>query len=221
MPATAAGTAPMRIWSRWGNRTDPERSPPRQPLDGETRLPTARLRFSRSRAAKDRGPFHDARDPPTHQDRRELANASRSARPLRRRLAMNRRFSLRRRRAVALALSACVLTVAAPTAVAQTTNQDLRSRTRAMPALAAEPRPAIRTCARRMPAMPRSRYSKRRSRRPGIATCARRMCGTPPAGSRRARCRLPRRLRSNAARWSQSKRAAARRSRSCSRPARC
>ena len=40
---------------------------------------------------------------------------------------MNRRFSLRRRRAVALALSACVLTVAAPTAVAQTTNQDLRS----------------------------------------------------------------------------------------------
>ncbi len=40
---------------------------------------------------------------------------------------MNRRFSLRRRRAVALALSACVLTVAAPTAVAQTNNQDLRS----------------------------------------------------------------------------------------------
>jgi hypothetical protein len=33
---------------------------------------------------------------------------------------MNRRFSLRRRRAVALALSACVLTVAAPTAVAAT-----------------------------------------------------------------------------------------------------
>ena len=40
---------------------------------------------------------------------------------------MTRRFSLRRRQALALALSACVLTVAAPTAVAQTTNQDLRS----------------------------------------------------------------------------------------------
>ena len=52
---------------------------------------------------------------------------------------MNRRFSLRRRRAVALALSACVLTVAAPTAVAQTTNQDLRSPDARDAALAAEP----------------------------------------------------------------------------------
>ncbi len=52
---------------------------------------------------------------------------------------MNRRISLRRRRAVALALSACVLTVAAPTAVAQTTNQDLRSADARDAALAAEP----------------------------------------------------------------------------------
>ena len=52
---------------------------------------------------------------------------------------MSRRFSLRRRRAVALALSACVLTVAAPTAVAQTTNQDLRSPDARDAALAAEP----------------------------------------------------------------------------------
>ncbi len=51
---------------------------------------------------------------------------------------MNRKFSLRRRRAVALALSACVLTVAAPTAVAQTTNQDLRSPDARDAALAAE-----------------------------------------------------------------------------------
>jgi hypothetical protein len=52
---------------------------------------------------------------------------------------MNRRFSLRPRRAVALAVSACVLTVAAPTAVAQTTNQDLRSPDARDAALAAEP----------------------------------------------------------------------------------
>ena len=51
---------------------------------------------------------------------------------------MNRTFSLRRRRGVALALSACVLTVAAPTAVAQTTNQDLRSPDARDAALAAE-----------------------------------------------------------------------------------
>jgi hypothetical protein len=52
---------------------------------------------------------------------------------------MNQRFSLRPRRAVALALSACVLTVAAPTAVAQTTNQDLRSPDARDAAPAAEP----------------------------------------------------------------------------------
>ena len=52
---------------------------------------------------------------------------------------MNRRFSLRPRRAVALAVTACVLTVAAPTAVAQTTNQDLRSPDARDAALAAEP----------------------------------------------------------------------------------
>ena len=52
---------------------------------------------------------------------------------------MTRRFSLRRREAVALALSACVLTVAAPTAIAQTTNQDLRSPDVRDAALAAEP----------------------------------------------------------------------------------
>ena len=52
---------------------------------------------------------------------------------------MNRTFTLRRRRGVALALSACVLTIAAPTAVAQTTNQDLRSPDSRDAALAAEP----------------------------------------------------------------------------------
>ena len=69
---------------------------------------------------------------------------------------MNRTFSLRRRRAVALALSACVLIVAVPTAVAQTT---------------------IRTCARRTRAMPRWRRSRRPSRRPdsgpALAGCPR------------------------------------------------
>jgi hypothetical protein len=51
---------------------------------------------------------------------------------------MTWRFRLRRRRAVVLALSACVLVVAAPTAVAQT-SQDLRSPDARDAAAAAEP----------------------------------------------------------------------------------
>jgi cytochrome c-type biogenesis protein CcmH/NrfG len=50
---------------------------------------------------------------------------------------MNRRFRFRRRQAIALALSACVLTVAAPTAVAMP-SQDLRSPDARDAALAAE-----------------------------------------------------------------------------------
>jgi hypothetical protein len=48
------------------------------------------------------------------------------------------KFRLRRRRAAALAISACVLIVAVPAAVAQTTYQDLRSPDARDAALAAE-----------------------------------------------------------------------------------
>jgi hypothetical protein len=54
---------------------------------------------------------------------------------------MNRRFRLRRRLAVVLALSVCVLIVAAPTALAQTSNggyEDLRSADTRDAALAAQ-----------------------------------------------------------------------------------
>src|SRR5688500_2731495 len=54
-----------------------------------------------------------------------MANAPQAAGPSTRRLAMIRRFSLRRRRAVTAVLSAGVLALAAPTGVAATS--DLRS----------------------------------------------------------------------------------------------
>ena len=55
-----------------------------------------------------------------------------------RRLAVNWKLRLRRRRTVALAISACVFIVAVPAAVAQTTYQDLRSPDARDAALAAE-----------------------------------------------------------------------------------
>jgi hypothetical protein len=51
---------------------------------------------------------------------------------------VNRKLRLRRRRTVALAISACVFIVAVPAAVAQTTYQDLRSPDARDAALAAE-----------------------------------------------------------------------------------
>ena len=190
---------------------------------GGNRLPTARLRFSRSPGRQ------RSWSPPRREGSPNAPRSSRTGQRLAIREAIEK--GTRNEPEVQLETTpsgcACALRVCTHRRGADRGRADDQSG----PALAgcarrragggAGSRQPVRTCARRMPAMPRWRRSKRRSRRPGIATCARRMRGTPPAGSRRARCRLPRRLRSNAARWSQSKRAAARRSRSCSRPARC
>ena len=88
---------------------------------------------------------------------------------------MKFRLKLRGRPAVAAAMAACALTVAVPTAMAQTPNVDLRSPDAS--------------------ATPRWRRSRRPSRLPAPQTCAQRTRGMPLAGSRRARSRFPRRAR--------------------------